>query len=99
MNDAGQPQDDGWGEKRVAARRLPTLFLVVVLVASAFATCFMGCGFGTYVDTGSAEPGQWWPWVCPDGGAPSPDGGCPPPPCSDAAADGCPQDGGTDGNP
>ena len=99
MNDADRPQDDGWSDRRVVARLLPTLSLVIALTAAAFATGLVGCGFGTYPDNGSAEPGPWWPWVCADGGGPVPDGGCPPPPCADAAADSCPEDGGTDGTP
>jgi hypothetical protein len=36
-----------------------------------------------YNDSGSADPGSVWPWVCPDG-APAPEAGCPPAPgCSD----------------
>ncbi len=46
------------------------------------------CGSGLAGDTGQPIPGQWWPWVCPDGGL-APDAGCLPP---------CPGngDGGTD---
>jgi hypothetical protein len=42
----------------------------------ASVTAIASCGFGTYDDTGAAAPGQWWPWVCPDAGAPSADAGC-----------------------
>ena len=51
---------------------------VIVLIAAiaAFSLSAVSCGFGTYDDTGGAVPGQWWPWVCPDGGDPSADGGC-----------------------
>ena len=36
------------------------------------------CGLGTYEDTGSPEPGQSWPWVCPETGMPAPEAGCGP---------------------
>jgi hypothetical protein len=47
------------------------------------------CSFGLYDDSGRADPGQWYPWVCPDGGdALAPDSGCEPRPCADAAVEG-----------
>jgi hypothetical protein len=50
------------------------------------------CGFGTYDDSGRPDPGQWWPWVCPDGAPPTTDAGCVQPdggelsPCASDAA-------------
>jgi hypothetical protein len=41
-------------------------------------------------DTGTDYPGQWWPWVCADGGL-VPDGGCP-------VAPGCPESSSPDGS-
>ncbi len=59
----------------------------LVLASAAFLSACTGaaCGFGVYDDTGSPEPTDWWPWVCPDGGAPAPDGGCLPPNVDGAA--------------
>ncbi|MHB1845124.1 MAG: hypothetical protein ACYCWW_09855 [Deltaproteobacteria bacterium] len=50
------------------------------------------CGGGVYDDSGQPYPGQWWPWVCPDGGYPAPDAGCLP-----ACPTGGIGDGGVDG--
>jgi hypothetical protein len=44
--------------------------LAVVLLAR--------CGFGLADDSSNPIPGNYWGWVCLDGGA-VPDGGCPPP--------------------
>ena len=46
-----------------------------------------GCGFGLYDDNGGTDPGQWWPWICPDGGDAAPEAGCLPPRCTDGGAD------------
>jgi hypothetical protein len=59
--------------------------IIAVLAAAAFALGVAACGFGTDDDTGRAQPGLWWPWVCPDGGTPNADNGCLPAP---DAADG-----------
>jgi hypothetical protein len=41
-----------------------------------------GCG-QVYDESGRADPGSWWSWVCEDGG-PIPDSGClPGPSCPD----------------
>ena len=57
------------------------------LAIAAFAACAAACSFGLYDDDGSASPGQWWPWVCPDAGdATAPDAGCPPK-CPDGSTD------------
>jgi hypothetical protein len=55
-------------------------------VLSLCLTMIAACGIGTYGDTGSPAPGQWWPWVCPDGGAPAGDAGCLPARPADARA-------------
>ena len=60
---------------RTRGHRRATLLMLVVGLAS-------GCGLGTYDDNGSPFPGQWWPWVCPDG-SPAPDAGCPDAACPD----------------
>jgi hypothetical protein len=57
-----------------------TLVLAVCMAMPA------ACGIGPYGDTGSPEPGPWWPWVCPDGGTPAPDAGCLPAQPTDARA-------------
>jgi hypothetical protein len=52
--------------------RLPmrTIAVLALLLVSA-------CSFGLYDEDGSASPGQWWPWVCPDAGdALAPEAGC-----------------------
>jgi hypothetical protein len=54
----------------VAARRTRNAWLL----PAALLIC--GCSFGLYEDTGSVDPGQWWPWVCSDGGTPNADSGC-----------------------
>jgi len=54
---------------------VPAIVLVVTAVA-VWSVSVAACGFGTYDDTGAAVPGQWWPWVCADGGSPSGEGGC-----------------------
>ena len=56
---------------------------VPVVVAMVFVAVVAGCGLGTYDDSGGAEPGTWWPWVCPDGGVPRADAGCLPAPSLD----------------
>ena len=48
--------------------------LALLLLAASAA---VGCGFGLADDTGKPVPGQYWPWVCADGGAPG-DAGCGP---------------------
>jgi len=53
----------------------------------------MGCGT-LYDDTGSQAPGDWWPWVCPDG-TPAPDAGCPVMSEPDGGLDGGTPDGGS----
>ncbi len=47
-----------------------------------------GCGSGLYDDSGNPVPGQWWPWVCADGGL-APDSGCPVPACDGGVDAGC----------
>jgi hypothetical protein len=53
----------------------------------------LGCG-PLYDDSGTANPGARWPWVCSDGGL-APEAGCPRPACPDSevtdagANDGC----------
>ncbi len=59
--------------------------LAFVLAAGSIAAC----GLGLYDDDGSAAPGTWWPFVCPDGGPVELDGSCLPP-CPDGGADGAP---------
>ncbi len=69
-----------------------------VLLALCLAAPTAACGIGLYDDTGSPEPGQWWPWVCADGGEPDGEGGCEPAaPASDARAHDACADGGADG--
>ncbi|HLK90433.1 MAG TPA: hypothetical protein VKZ18_11095 [Polyangia bacterium] len=51
--------------------------LAALLLAASIAAA--GCGFGLADDTGKPIPGQYWPWVCADGAAPSGDAGCAPP--------------------
>jgi len=51
-------------------------FVLIAALTVASLAVMAACGFGTYDDTGAAAPGQWWPWVCPDGGALSADAGC-----------------------
>jgi len=64
--------------------------VVPVLVVLLAALGLSACGLGTYSDTGGPLPGQWWPWVCPDGGTPDPDAGCVPVPrCSDSNPSAC----------
>jgi len=65
-------------------------------VLSLCMTTLAACGIGTYGDTGSPEPGQWWPWVCSDGGTPAADAGCLPARPADARAHVSCVDGGTD---
>jgi len=60
-------------------RRLVVLIFVIVVAGAAMASC----GFQLADDTGKAIPGQYWPWVCADGGLTG-DGGCP---SSDASAE------------
>lgn len=64
--------------------RVKTVLLWPLLAVLGLA----GCDLST--DTGSAEPGNVWPWVCPDG-APAPDAGCLPipsgPDAGEAGAD------------
>jgi hypothetical protein len=50
--------------------------LFIAALAASIAVAMTSCGFGTYNDTGGAAPGQWWPWICQDGGKPSVDAGC-----------------------
>ncbi len=58
------------------------------LLALGAALGLLACGSGFYDDSGQPAPGQWWPWVCADGGL-APDAGCgAPPPCPDGGADG-----------
>jgi hypothetical protein len=60
------------------------------------ATTLAACGIGTYGDTGTPEPGQWWPWVCPDASTPAADAGCLPARPPDARAPtSCVDDGGS----
>ena len=68
-------------------------FIAVALLAAGIAAC----GFGTYDDKGGAQPGQWWPWVCAEGGIPSADGGCLPVSGADASSVDGPVDAGSDG--
>jgi hypothetical protein len=63
--------------------------VLLLCLGAACVTSAAACGFGTYADTGSPEPGTWWPWVCPDSGDLAPEAGCLPPEAgSDACADG-----------
>jgi hypothetical protein len=62
--------------------------LAVLLLGASLAA--VGCGFGLAHDTGQPIPGQYWPWVCADGGAAG-DAGCGP-----ADAGPSPPDGGAD---
>jgi hypothetical protein len=72
------------GNGQVKRPALAPLLVSALLLLAA-------CGIGTYRDTGSPEPGAWWPWVCPDSGNVAPEGGCEPPDagegCSDAEGD------------
>jgi hypothetical protein len=61
--------------------------LRTLVAAAAFGACLAACSFGLYSDDGSASPGQWWPWVCPDGGDAAPEAGCDPHTCADGASD------------
>jgi len=61
----------------------------ILAMAAAVAASLWACSFGIYDDDGSASPGQWWPWVCPDAAdVAAPDAGCEPPKCPDGSADG-----------
>jgi hypothetical protein len=60
-------------------RRHRTARLVLASTVLLSACAGAACGFGVYDDTGSPEPSGWWPWACPDGGAPTPESGCLPP--------------------
>jgi len=66
--------------------------LLQVIALALAATSIAACGLGLYDDDGSAAPGPWWPFVCPDGGAVDPDGSCLPP-CPDGGEDGAPDGG------
>jgi len=67
-------QDDLPTPRLAGRRRLAALAAALTVGMLALGTA---CGFGPDSDTGAAVPGQWWPWVCPDGGTPQPDAGCP----------------------
>ena len=56
--------------ERMTAMGLRTGWLLAALLL------LLGCSFGLYHDDGSVDPGQWWPWVCPDAGTPNADSGC-----------------------
>jgi hypothetical protein len=72
--------------------------IVLVLVAMALSALEVACGLGTYDDTGAADPGLSWPWVCPEGGSLTEDGCVP---CSNSGQDSssptCDEDAAADG--
>ena len=58
----------------LGTRRLPFVLLLATILSLPVGAA--GCGFGIGDDSGQPVPGQWWPWVCADGGGAVPDGGC-----------------------
>jgi hypothetical protein len=60
-------------------RRIVFMLGLMVVAGAAI----VSCGFELANDTGKPIPGQYWPWVCADGG-PAGDGGCP---AGDGSAD------------
>ena len=69
-------------------RPAPAWTRVFAALALPLAIALSACGSGLYDDSGRPAPGQWWPWVCADGGL-APDSGCTAPPtCADGGIDG-----------
>lgn len=88
------------GGARLGRRMVCARWVLPLVLGLAIATPSIGCGFGTYDDTGSAEPGAVWPWICPDGGSPNDDAGCLPDPCgegSEASLSSCGVDAASEG--
>ena len=89
VSSAGIDAPSSAGARRPPASG-PQSFVLALALAAALGLA--ACGSGLYDDSGQPAPGQWWPWVCADGG-PAPDSGCLAPP----ACDGGSGDGGIDG--